>query len=87
MTPPALPSPALITLGTIPGPVLVMFLWVILGIVVFIGAITTLILLYHWLRYGRTLFMIGTGGLIYLIGAGVLLMSAIASLLTYTATI
>lgn len=87
MVPPTLPSPALITLGTIPGPVLVMGLWVILGIVVFIGAITTLILLYHWLRYGRTLFMIGTGGLVYLIGAGILLTSAVGSLLAYTSSI
>lgn len=87
MQPPTLPSPALVSLGAIPGPVLTMALWVVFGIVVFIGAIMTLILLYHWLRYGRTMVMIGTGGLIYLLGAGILLMSAIASLLTYTASI
>ena len=80
-------APALPSFGTIPSPILALLLWAVLGLVVLIGVIVSLILFYHWVRYGHTMLMISTGGLIYFIGAGILLVSAVGSLSGYVTSL
>ncbi|MHB8651728.1 MAG: hypothetical protein ACYC8S_01170 [Minisyncoccota bacterium] len=61
--------------------------WALFGVVTILAALVTLALLYHWSKYGRNFAIMGTVGIVYLIGAGTLFMFSLTALGVYLSTL
>ena len=59
-------------------------LWVIFLIMVIFSGVMTIVLFYHWFKYGASIARTSFMGTLYLAGAGFLLLVMLSSVIGYT---